>query len=415
MVKSKGLEQGQGSKGKTKSVGKKGKEKAAATTSSTTPEVSAPKPRYPEAYFNRKILVGKVFDFDFCSREGFPIVEWIRFQGLEPLFSLNKASYPDLMKEFYAKISSSSSYSSVGISTIVKGKSIDLDLGELHTILKVPNLGVRGWNQRTWVTGDEFDRLDCVRTLFGENADPIQRMYTRNLPLHYRFLHRAICTHILPKAGGFDEVTRMEAFTMYHFITRRPINVPFLIVKYMHSIHDRENARLGYSNIITRILECCGVDFTGEVHNDLQSSDKLGKGTLGRMGFKKHKRTGAWIPRDEDSNRIKQEEGEVEAGEETENVPLQIEPPPQPIPDDHPPKNRMDEMFDVITGMQKNIECMRRRQKIFLKRFADAGLIVYDGLISSSSSHDDDPPDDAATDDMEGDLGGDDAGTRMED
>ncbi|GAV92301.1 hypothetical protein CFOL_v3_35681, partial [Cephalotus follicularis] len=180
-------------------------------------------------------------------------------QGLEPLFSLHKASVPELMKEFYAKISTSSSYISAGISTIVKGKSIEFDLDKLHTILKIPNLGVRGWNQCTWVTGDDFDRLDCVRTLFGENADPIQRMYTRNLPLHYRFLHRAICTHILPKAGGFDEVTHMEAFTMYHFITRRPINVPFLIVKYI-SIHDRENARLGYSNIITRILECFGVD-----------------------------------------------------------------------------------------------------------------------------------------------------------
>ncbi|GAV78994.1 hypothetical protein CFOL_v3_22459 [Cephalotus follicularis] len=414
MVKSKGLEQGQGSKGKTKSVGKKAKEKATATTNSTAPDVSSAKPRYPEAYFNRKILVGKVLDFVFCSREGFPIVDWIRFQGLEPLFSLHKASYPDLMKEFYAKITSSSSYTSVGISTTVKGKSIDFDLPELYTILKILNLGVQGWNQRTWVTGSDFDRLDCVRVLFSENADPIQRMYTRNLPLHYRFLHRTIYTHILPKAGGFDEVTHMEAFTMYHFITSRPINVPFLIVKYMHSIHDRENARLGYSNIITRILECFGVDFTREVHNDLLSSDKLGKGTLARMGFKKHKRTGAWIPRDEDSNRIEQEEGEAEAGEEADNVPLQIEPPPQPIPDDHPPRHRMDEMFKVIKSMQQNIECMRRRQKRFFKRTADAGLIVYDGLISSSSSHDDDPPDDAATDAMEGDLGGDDAGTHME-
>ncbi|GAV73057.1 hypothetical protein CFOL_v3_16544 [Cephalotus follicularis] len=189
------------------------------------------------------------------------------------------------MKEFYARILTSPSHS---LSTTVKGKSIDFDLAQLHNILNIPNLGAKGWNHRTWVTGNDFDKLDCVRTLFGENADPIQRMYTRNLPLHYRFLHRAVCTHILPKAGGFDEVTHMEAFTMYHFITSRPINVPFLIIKYMHSIHVRENARLGYSNIITRILECFGVDFTGEVHNDLQSSDKLGKGTLGRMGFKKH-------------------------------------------------------------------------------------------------------------------------------
>ncbi|GAV70025.1 hypothetical protein CFOL_v3_13524 [Cephalotus follicularis] len=401
MVRTKGLEQGEGSKSKKKSVGKKGKEKAAATTSSTVPEVSAPNLRYPEAYFNRKILVGKVLDFAFCSREGFPIVEWLRFQGLEPLFSLNKPSFPDLMKEFYAKIISSSTYTTPGISTTVKGQCIKFNLDKLHSILNIPNLGVKGWNQRTWVSGDGFDRLDCVRTLFGENAEPLQRMYTRNLPLHYRFWHRAICTHILPKAGGFDEVTHMEAFTLYHFVTRRPINVLFLIVMYMHSIHDRENARLGYSNIITRILECFDVDFTGEVHNDLQSSDKLGKGTLARMGFKKHKRTGAWITRDEDSNRIEQEEGEAEAGEEAENAPLQIEPPPRQIADEHPPRHGMDEMFHVIKGMQKNIESMRRRQKRFFKRTADAGLVVYDGLISSSSSHDDDPPDDAATDAME--------------
>ncbi|GAV61647.1 hypothetical protein CFOL_v3_05174 [Cephalotus follicularis] len=119
----------------------------------------APKPRYPEAYFNRKNLVGKVLYFDFCSREGFPIIEWIRFQGLEPLFSLYKASYPELMKEFYARILSRSSQ---GLSTTVKGKSIDFDLAELHTILNIPNLGAKGWNHHNWVTGDGFDKFDCV-------------------------------------------------------------------------------------------------------------------------------------------------------------------------------------------------------------------------------------------------------------
>ncbi|GAV75289.1 hypothetical protein CFOL_v3_18768, partial [Cephalotus follicularis] len=118
------------------------------------------------------------------------------------------------------------------------------------------------------------------------------RMYTRNLSLHYRFLHRAVCTHILPKAGGFDEVTHMEAYTMYHLITGKKINVPFLIINHMHAIHDRENARLSYTNIITKILQSFEIDLTGEINHPLQSVDKLGKGTLGRMGFKKHKRLG---------------------------------------------------------------------------------------------------------------------------
>ncbi|GAV65302.1 hypothetical protein CFOL_v3_08817, partial [Cephalotus follicularis] len=111
-----------------------------------------------------------------------------------------------------------------------------------------------------------------------------------NLSLHYRVLHRAVATHILPKAGGFDEVTHMEAFTMFHIITGRKICVPQLIIKHMLVIHDRENVRLAYSNIITKILMYFEVDLSGELHHSLQNTDRLGKGTLGRMGFKKHKR-----------------------------------------------------------------------------------------------------------------------------
>ncbi|GAV68112.1 hypothetical protein CFOL_v3_11615, partial [Cephalotus follicularis] len=111
-----------------------------------------------------------------------------------------------------------------------------------------------------------------------------------NLSFHHRFLHHAVATHISPKAGGFDEVTHMEAFTMFNIITGQRICVPKLIINHMQAMHSRENARLTYSNIITKILMHFGVNLTGEVHHALQSADKLGKGTLGRKGFKKHKR-----------------------------------------------------------------------------------------------------------------------------
>ncbi|GAV63431.1 hypothetical protein CFOL_v3_06949 [Cephalotus follicularis] len=412
MPRAKNIEAGQGSKTRKKSAGRKGK---GIDTQSATPEVTPSLPRYPEAYFNRKILIGKVLDFDFCISEGFPIVEWIRVQGLEPFFSINLPSYPELMKEFYVHILSSSNDS---LSTKVKNKPIEMDLASLATILNVPNGGAWGWNQRSWVARPNFDQQDCVRVLFGENDDHVQRMYTRNLSLHYQFLHRVVCTHILPKAGGFDEVTHMEAYTMYHLITGRQINVPFLIINHMNSIHDRENARLGYSNIITKILHYFDVDLTGEVNHPLQSVDKLRKGTLRRMGFKKHKRLGTWIPREEDSNRVVEEEGEAELGEEAENVPLQIEP---QVPDVNLPRSRLDEIFDAIKRLQQNVKEMKmsmqsvkRRQKRIAKKFAETGVIEYEGLISSSSSHEDIPPDDAGTDDMEGEVGGDDEDTHMD-
>ncbi|GAV77119.1 hypothetical protein CFOL_v3_20591, partial [Cephalotus follicularis] len=100
----------------------------------------------------------------------------------------------------------------------------------LATILGIPHNGAIGWNQRNWLINENFDKEECVKLLFGENADFMQRMYTRNLSLHHRFLYRVVATHILPKAGGFDEVTHMEAHTMYHLITGKNICVPYLII-----------------------------------------------------------------------------------------------------------------------------------------------------------------------------------------
>ncbi|GAV88161.1 hypothetical protein CFOL_v3_31584, partial [Cephalotus follicularis] len=129
------------------------------------------------------------------------------------------------------------------VTTKVKNTQIKFDVTTLANILGIPREGPRGWNQRIWLENDNFDKVECVKLLFGDNADFLQRMYTRNLSLHHRFLHRAVSTHILPKAGGFDEVTHMEAYTMYHLITGKKINMPYLIINHMHEIHDRENTR----------------------------------------------------------------------------------------------------------------------------------------------------------------------------
>ncbi|GAV65247.1 hypothetical protein CFOL_v3_08762 [Cephalotus follicularis] len=299
-----------------------GRKKKGGSSLPAPPEATPSLPRYLEAYLNRKILVGKVLDFDFCNNEGLPIVGWLSGQGLEPLFSIDLPSYPDLIKEFYVHILATSK---IDLTTKVKNTHIKFDIQTLATILGIPREGAIGWNQRNWLINENFDKVECVKLLFAENAYFMQRMYTRNLSLHHRFLHRAVATHILPKAGGFDEVTHMEAYTMYHLVTGKMINVPYLIINHMHAIHGRQNARLAYRNIITKILLHFGIDLTRELRHSLQNVDKLGKGTLGRMGFKKHKRLGTWIPREEDSNRVI-EEGAEEVGEEGQGEKVQGEP-----------------------------------------------------------------------------------------
>ncbi|GAV69139.1 hypothetical protein CFOL_v3_12640, partial [Cephalotus follicularis] len=307
------------------------------------------------------------------------------------------------------------------LTTKVKNSEIAFDVPTLANILGIPREGPRGWNQRNWLINENFDKEECVKLLFGKNADFMQRMYTRNLSLRHRFLHHVVCTHILPKAGGFDEVTHMEAYTMYHLITEKKINVPYLIINHMLAIHDRENTRLGYSNIITKILQFFEIDLTGEVHHPLQSADKLGKGTLGRMGFKKHKRLGTWIPREKDSNRVVEEEGEAEMGDEAQDEAR--EPQEQPTANINLPSTKLEEILEAIKGLQKNVqemkvnvETIKRRQKRMAKKFVETGIIDNEGLISSSSQEDDNiQRDDVGTDDLEGDIVRDNEDTPMDD
>ncbi|GAV81783.1 hypothetical protein CFOL_v3_25236 [Cephalotus follicularis] len=142
---------------------------------------------------------------------------------LGPLFSINLPSYHELIKEYYVKML----FNFDGeIELKVKNKNFDLSFYLLASILEISYDGTRAWNQRGWAVSENFNREERVRLLFGENTQVVQKMYSRNLSLHYRFLHRAIATYILPKAGGFDEVTHMEAFTMFHILTGRKICVP---------------------------------------------------------------------------------------------------------------------------------------------------------------------------------------------
>ncbi|GAV64509.1 hypothetical protein CFOL_v3_08027 [Cephalotus follicularis] len=278
--------------------------------------------RSPSAYFERKILVGKTLDFDFCLREGFPIVAWLNTLDLGHLLTINLPYYPDLMKELYVNFGFSTT---VSLSTSVQGKHIMMNYPTLASILSIPCDGSRGWSNRNWVEKDGFGKEECVLLLFEENAQVVAKMYSRNLRFDYRFLHTAVETHILPKAGGFDEVTHMKAFTMIHIISCRRINMPLLIFNHMEEMQYRENATLPYGNIVTKTLMHYGGYLNEEVHHALQNTDKSGKGTLGRMAFKKHKRLGTWIPKDEDSYRVSGEEEEAQETQDQEEIASQVE------------------------------------------------------------------------------------------
>ncbi|GAV77275.1 hypothetical protein CFOL_v3_20746, partial [Cephalotus follicularis] len=245
-------------------------------------------------FVKKRVMGGRNVNYDFCSSE-FAFVSWLDDSHLLPLVQISNPFYIKLVKDFYSNLKMVSEQNQeFAVTSVVKGQRIFLDARILASILHIPHTGIYVFEHKKWPEVEGFHPNQILSILYPNdpNVHPNMALTTNrlNLSLHYRFLHRAVCTHILPKAGGFDEVTHMEAYTMYHLITGRRIDVPFLIINHINAIHDRENARLGYSNIITKILHFFDIDITGEVNHPLQSANKLGKGTLGRMGFKKYKR-----------------------------------------------------------------------------------------------------------------------------
>ncbi|GAV61912.1 hypothetical protein CFOL_v3_05437 [Cephalotus follicularis] len=347
--------------------------------------------RYPRAYYDRKILACKILDFDFYTAENFPIVGWIDSLGLRPLFMINLPYYPDLMKEFYANFGFSTS---VTLSTSVNGKPILMNYATLASILDIPYDGIRSWSNRNGIEEDNFSKVECVHLLFGEHAQLVDKMYSRNLTLDYRFLHRVVATHVLPKSGGFDEVTHMEAYTMFHIVTSRRINIPLLIMNHMKGIHSRENARLAYGNIVTKILMHFGIELEEEVNHALQRCDKIGKGTLGRMGFKRHKRLGTWIPRNKDSNRIDEENEGDEEGEEVEGQ-EGMAPAVESSPTHLFTTSQFKQLMQAIQGIESNkrniekeLKSIKSKQTRLERKLFEKGLIGNEGIIHSSSPED---------------------------
>ncbi|GAV71158.1 hypothetical protein CFOL_v3_14652 [Cephalotus follicularis] len=296
------------------------------------------------------------------------------------------------MKEFYANFGFSTS---VTLSTSINGKPILMNYATLASILDIPCDGTISWSNRNWIEEDNFSKEECVHLLFGEHAQLVDKMYSRNLTLDYRFLHRVVATHVLPKSGGFDDVTHMEAYTMFHIVIGRRINIPLLIMNHMKGIHSRENARLAYGNIVTKILMHFDIELEEEVHHALQRCDKLGKGTLGRMGFKRHKRLGTWIPRNEDSNRIDEEDEGDEEGEEVQGQ-EGIAPAVESSPTNLFTTSQSEQLMQAIQGIESNqrniakeLKSIKSKQTSLERMLFDKGLIGNEGMIHSSSPEDD--------------------------
>ncbi|KAG5235412.1 Retrovirus-related polyprotein from transposon [Salix suchowensis] len=154
--------------------------------------------------------------------------------GWYSLYEYKKPTYPKLMRMFFANMRVNVE---PRIISTLQGNPIEFNCAVLADILGISN------------DGPQVFEIKIIRPLKGA------KIKSQDLLLRPRLIHRIIAHNILPKKGHYDEVTFMELCLIDCMIQRRPINLPYIMIRNMILAYDQKQKALPYGQVFTTIFE----------------------------------------------------------------------------------------------------------------------------------------------------------------
>ncbi|GAV83108.1 hypothetical protein CFOL_v3_26559 [Cephalotus follicularis] len=194
-----------------------------------------PGARYKRSYTARKVLCGRVIDFAFTSGDNFQLEQWFTDLGWRDYFTINVPYNVEIVKEFYSNMFNVSDGCDImAIKTKVNKTVIKFDDKLLGNILGVPTDGSRFFETKKWPEDPELLLKDYLRVFYpNENVFGGMAKPTNLLGAEHRLLHHITATHILHISGGHEKMSYQDLYIMWHVVTRKPLNLPHLIMKNM--------------------------------------------------------------------------------------------------------------------------------------------------------------------------------------
>ncbi|GAV74559.1 hypothetical protein CFOL_v3_18039 [Cephalotus follicularis] len=141
---------------------------------------------------------------------------------------------------------------------------------------------------------------------------------TNLLSAEHRLLHHIVATHVLPTFGGHEKMSYQDLYVMWHVVTGKPLNLPYLIMKNMLRASSKIDGALPYGMVITKIFSHFGILPGNEVPSRIDVGDVYNASSLKRMGWKKVFETGKgieWLPKEGGRKRRVEEENVEEQSE----------------------------------------------------------------------------------------------------
>ena len=280
--------------------------------------------------------------------------------GWYSLYEYRKPTYPKLMRMFFANMRVNVE---PRIMSTLQGIPIEFDCAELAEILGISNDGPRVFDIKIIPTIEGFSYDYAVALHTGNNGfAPGAKIKSQDLLLRPRILHRIIAHNISPKKGHYDEVTFMELCLIDCMIQRRPINLPYILIRNIILAYDQKQKALPYGQVFTTIFEHFEILLTGTDKRPYSDKTEINNTTLIRMKYVLNEH-GEWIQGHQEGAHAEEEHEEednvAEDQGEDEFTHLFESPPPASSPDEPSASGWSQRVESRLTIIETDIRSIR--------------------------------------------------------
>ncbi|GAV81670.1 hypothetical protein CFOL_v3_25124 [Cephalotus follicularis] len=363
-----------------------------------TPTKSHAGAKYKDNYARRKVLCGRVVDFEFTSGDNFSLEQWFSALGWKEYFLINVPYYVELVKEFYSNLLNvSGDYEYLEIKSKVSKTVIKFDDKLLGEILSVPADGSKFFETMKWPEDPELVLEDCLKVFYpNENVFGGMAKPTNLLSAEHRLLHHIVATHVLPTSGGHEKMSYQDLYIMWHVVSGKPLNLPNLIMKNMLRAYSKIDGALPYGMVITKIFAHFGIFPGNEFHSRIDVGDVYNASSLKKMSWKRVFEAGkgnVWLPKEGGRKRRVEEENVEEQSEPqrprttpaskqaTSSYSLSLETVLAEIKELKTKINKLDIKMDNLRG--ELFDDQRRRHRRIEKKLVAKGVIEADDISES--------------------------------
>jgi len=176
----------------------------------------------------RPVSKAKYFNFADLKKKNWNLREYTDSQELTNFVSLQDLTFENLVRELYGSIRIKENKDEKILTTTVKGVKIKITKEFLSKALRIPNEGNELFFP-SWFAKMKVNRNKLI-VEYTKPDLPFNSTYLKDVP---KILHNMIRHTMLPRSGTFDAVSNTDLCVMYHLITKKKLNLCYIILQHM--------------------------------------------------------------------------------------------------------------------------------------------------------------------------------------